>query len=346
MGIKNWFTKKSKVVKPAKQTRLYDIYGEQSNIDYLEAKLKEIENTLNNLPQIPDLSDYAVKSQDNTFSGSNTFTKAIKCETFPEISKGNYEPTANKQLAPKYYVDKKVNDNIAGLDNKVQMLHNQQQAGINHLNDITAKKNETNRFQQPQEIAREVIVYGDHNASAAHITFKNISTNERIGYIGKASLASKDITLKCETGNLLCDNLVADPKSVATKEYVDKFDNRSFVYTSNKGGRMDIYQTGNIFFHCVPNDINFTISTRDIKKGFIYTVIVMCSISSIGQMSNAYITCYTTHIAIYDNIQNITVRIPSGTSWTSPYKGSLIVGQNPNTSFNVKVLFTPSLAIF
>lgn len=69
MGIKDWFTRKSKVKlavdKP--KTILYDLYANSKENNDIYLKLQEIENTLNNLPQIPDLRDYAKVNQVNTF---------------------------------------------------------------------------------------------------------------------------------------------------------------------------------------------------------------------------------------------------------------------------------------
>lgn len=69
MGIKDWFTRKSKVKlavdKP--KTILYDLYANSKENNDIYLKLQEIENTLNNIPAIPDLRDYAKVNQVNTF---------------------------------------------------------------------------------------------------------------------------------------------------------------------------------------------------------------------------------------------------------------------------------------
>lgn len=70
MGIKNWFTKKSKVVlkEPKQTTRLFSLYGETIDLTRVKNKIAEIENTLNNLPELPDLSAYYTKTEtDNKF---------------------------------------------------------------------------------------------------------------------------------------------------------------------------------------------------------------------------------------------------------------------------------------
>lgn len=69
MGIKDWFTRKSKVKlavdKP--KTILYDLYANSKENNVIYLKLQEIENTLNNIPAIPDLRDYAKKNENNNF---------------------------------------------------------------------------------------------------------------------------------------------------------------------------------------------------------------------------------------------------------------------------------------
>lgn len=69
MGIKDWFTRKSKVKlavdKP--KTILYDLYANSKENNDIYLKLQEIENTLNNIPAIPDLRDYAKKNENNNF---------------------------------------------------------------------------------------------------------------------------------------------------------------------------------------------------------------------------------------------------------------------------------------
>lgn len=69
MGIKEWFTRKSKVKlavdKP--KTILYDLYANSKENNDIYLKLQEIENTLNNIPAIPDLRDYAKKNENNNF---------------------------------------------------------------------------------------------------------------------------------------------------------------------------------------------------------------------------------------------------------------------------------------
>lgn len=180
---------KKKTIEPFLTSSINGIYtAKSSDVKELAKQVNHIQDTLDNLqiPVIPPHDDFATKSMDNTFTATNTFTKAIKCETFPEISRGNFEPSLNKQLTPKYYVDKKVNDNISGLDTKFTMLntttntkidnavntlnanittatdgalrdsktytdekHGEQQTQINHLNDITGKITQRNTWEEP-----------------------------------------------------------------------------------------------------------------------------------------------------------------------------------------------------
>lgn len=75
--FKKWFTKQSKVVLTPENTstRLFSLYGETNSLEQIKSKIREIENTLNNLPeipQLPDLRNYAVKNADNNFTTSQT----------------------------------------------------------------------------------------------------------------------------------------------------------------------------------------------------------------------------------------------------------------------------------
>lgn len=95
--VKGWFTAKSKAVEPSNTSLLYDLYGERAEYEYLNTKMKELEDVINNFqPPTVDLSNLADVSKENTFTQNNTFEKNI---TIPN------HPTTNTQATNKHYVD-------------------------------------------------------------------------------------------------------------------------------------------------------------------------------------------------------------------------------------------------
>lgn len=73
-----WFKRKSIPTTLNETTRLYSLYGESANLAYLDNKIDNLKNRVDNIPPSPNLDNYAKKNANNTFTANNTFNGDVQ----------------------------------------------------------------------------------------------------------------------------------------------------------------------------------------------------------------------------------------------------------------------------